>query len=115
MQTPEGRVRVVIEGLGPEIDGGAFPIKRLVGECVTVEADIFTDGHDAVAASLLCRHADEEVWSRFAMEPLGNDRWRGEFPAKRIGQYFYTVEGWIDRFETWRSGMVKRIEAGQDA
>jgi hypothetical protein len=33
----------------PEIDGGRFPIKRTVGEDVTVSADIFADGHDLLA------------------------------------------------------------------
>src|SRR5439155_25602494 len=34
----------------PEIDAGRFPAKRAVGETVRVEADIFADGHDALAA-----------------------------------------------------------------
>ena len=37
------------------------------------------------------------------MEALGNDRWRGEFPVARVGEYLYTVAGWIDHFDTWRS------------
>ena len=81
---------------------------------MTVEADIFADGHDLVAAEVLYRPAREDVWQRLPMKPLGNDRWRGEFPASEIGLYRYTVEGWIDRFGTWRSNMTKRINAGQD-
>src|SRR5437868_2393495 len=42
-----GRRRVVIENVTPQIiDGGRYPIKRVVGESVLVEADIFVDGHD---------------------------------------------------------------------
>jgi starch synthase (maltosyl-transferring) len=48
------------------------------------------------------------------MKPLGNDRWRGEFPVLTLGRYQYTVEGWIDRFQTWRNDLMKRIAAGQD-
>lgn len=114
MVTPEGRVRVVVEGVRPEIDGGQFPIKRLVGDSVTVEADIFTDGHDAVAADVLYRHSSQGEWLRAPMKPVGNDRWRGEFPAALIGTSQYTVEGWIDRFQTWRGTMIKRLQAGQD-
>ena len=33
-----GRRRVIIESVSPEIDGGRFPIKRVIGESVTVEA-----------------------------------------------------------------------------
>ncbi len=49
----EGRGRVIIEGVSPEVDAGRFPAKRTVGDLVEVEADIFTDGHDAISAVLL--------------------------------------------------------------
>src|SRR5689334_16100162 len=44
--------RVVIEHIRPDIDAGRFPIKRTVGEQVTIRADIFADGHDVLAAAL---------------------------------------------------------------
>jgi starch synthase (maltosyl-transferring) len=114
MLQPEGRTRVVVERVRPEIDCGAFPAKRIIGESVVVEADIFTDGHDLVAGELLYRHVQEPAWRRQPMKLLGNDRWRGEFPATDLGRYQYTVEGWIDRFGTWRSALIKRIRSGQD-
>src|SRR5260370_21212889 len=114
MDQPSGQARVAIEHVCPEIDSGTFAIKRIVGESVTVEADIFADGHDLVAADVLYRPVQEDAWRRLPMKPLGNDRWRGEFPASEIGPYRYTVEGWIDRLGTWRSSMIKRINAGQD-
>src|ERR1700722_18415488 len=114
MLSSDGRVRVVIEGVRPEIDCGAFPVKRIVGDSVTVQADIFTDGHDLVAADLLYRHSYEQTWQRTPMEAQANDRWSAQFAASQIGRYHYTIEAWIDRFGTWRSAMRKRIEAGQD-
>lgn len=42
----DGRCRVVIGNVRPEVDNGRYPIKRTVGETVTVEADVFVDGHD---------------------------------------------------------------------
>jgi starch synthase (maltosyl-transferring) len=114
MLPPEGRVRVAVEGVRPEIDGGAFPVKRIVGESVAVEADIFTDGHDSVAGDVLYRSSEEGVWQRAPMTRLGNSRWRGDFQVNKAGKYQYTVEGWIDRFGTWRNAMIKRIESGQD-
>ena len=51
----DGRKRVIIEDLTPQVDCGRFPAKRTVGDQVRVEADVFTDGHDAIAASLLAR------------------------------------------------------------
>src|SRR5882672_2799421 len=92
----EGRKRVVIEGVEPEIDAGRFPIKRIVGEAVTVEADVFGDGHDHVGARLLYRHEDDADWQMLTMEALGNDRWRGEFQVEKQGRYLYTIVGYID-------------------
>ncbi|HEX5432452.1 MAG TPA: maltotransferase domain-containing protein, partial [Bryobacteraceae bacterium] len=96
----EGRDRAAVERVRPEIDSGRFPIKRIVNDIVTVEADVFADGHGRVFCQLLYREHGEE-WSRAPMEPLGNDRWRGEFLVSSLGRYEYTVEGWTDpRFVT---------------
>ncbi|HKO11485.1 MAG TPA: maltotransferase domain-containing protein, partial [Acidobacteriaceae bacterium] len=115
MQKPaDGRKRVVIEGVDPEIDAGRFAIKRILGDNVQVEADIFADGHDHVAARLLYRYREIPTWSMAPMQSLGNDRWRGSFPVARLGEYLYTVAGWIDHFDTWRSDLEKRIAAGQE-
>lgn len=51
MVQPDGRIRVVIEGVRPEIEAGEW----------VVEADIFTDGHDLVAADLLYRPASDAL------------------------------------------------------
>ena len=114
MLPAEGRIRVVVERVRPEVDCGAFPAQRIVGESVVVEADIFADSSDMVAGELLYRHARTEDWLRLPMKPLGNDRWRGAFPVSELGRYLYTVEGWIDRYGAWRNAMVKRISSGQD-
>ncbi len=110
----DGRKRVVIEGVYPEIDCGRFPIKRVVGERVDVEADVFSDGHDEVAAFLLYRKADADEWSELAMTPLPNDRWRASFRIEEMGEYLYTIKGGVDHFSTWRKDVLKKIEAGQD-
>jgi starch synthase (maltosyl-transferring) len=110
----DGYKRVVVEGLAPEVDSGRFPIKRIVGDLVVVEADVFADGHDHVIARLLSKREGEAEWHSVYMTALGNDRWRGEFPVTEVGRYLYTVAGSIDRFETWQSDLAKRIAAGQD-
>ncbi len=106
--------RVIVEGLKPEIDGGRFPIKRTVGEDVTVSADIFADGHDVLAAVVKSRTLDASAWSESPMTAQGNDRWSGKFVAEGPGRMEYTVEAWIDRFESWRKELAKKAEAGQD-
>src|SRR5690348_13579944 len=73
------KARVVIEDLTPQVDCGRFPARRVLGDTVVVEADVFADGHDAVAASLLYRHESEAQWHGIPMTFLGNDRWQARF------------------------------------
>jgi starch synthase (maltosyl-transferring) len=110
----DGRRRVVIESVRPQVDCGRFSIKRIAGETVVVEADVFADGHDQVACQVLFWRENDTKAQSSPMAPVGNDRWRGEFPVLNVGRYEYTVEGWIDRFTTWRNDLIKRIAAGQD-
>jgi starch synthase (maltosyl-transferring) len=105
---------VVIEAVAPEIDGGRFPSKRSLGERAAVEADVFADGYDALACVIRYRHESEKAWSEAPMAPLGNDRWRGELTIDTLGRYVYTIQAWVDRFQTWRLQLGKRVAAGQD-
>src|SRR5947209_13007224 len=110
----EGRLRVIIEGISPEVDGGRFPAKRTIGDLVRVEADVFTDGHDSVAAVLLFRHENSATWNETPMQAIVNDRWFAEFPVSELGRYHYTVHAWVDHWETWRRDLLKRIQADTD-
>lgn len=107
----DGRRRVIIENVQPEIDSGRFPIKRVVGQAVEVEADAFTDGHDTLSCMLRYRHASESCWNEASMLPLGNDRWGASFPITELGQYFYTVTAWIDHFFSWRHDFLRRNDS----
>jgi starch synthase (maltosyl-transferring) len=111
----DGRKRVVIEGVSPLIDGGRFPAKRTLGDQVRVEADIFTDGHDSIAASLLVHREGSDKWTEIPMQPLVNDRWTAAFRVKELGIYGFKVQGWVNHFETWRRDLLKRINAETDA
>jgi starch synthase (maltosyl-transferring) len=110
----DGRSRVIIEGVHPEIDGGRFPIKRIVGEDVVVEADVFTDGHQSISCEILYRADTDRDWRAKPMRFLQNDRWRADFQVTKLGRYGYTIQGWIDPFKTWREDLVKRNAAHQD-
>lgn len=112
--TNELRKRVVIENVKPQIDCGSFPIKRVVGEKVVVEADVFADGHDSVSASLLYKAQNEKDWREIPMTLLENDGWGGEFIVEKIGTYYYSLEGWVDYFKTWQKDFRKKFEAGYD-
>jgi starch synthase (maltosyl-transferring) len=114
LEQEKGKTRIVIEGVTPEIDGGRFPIKRIVGDQIVIEADIFADGHDVLSSLLLYRKEDDSNWTSTPMKFLVNDRWRGSFAVTELGQYHYTITAWINRFETWQQDMLKKIEAKQD-
>ena len=104
--------RVVIEHVQPSVESGRFPAKRAVGELVTVEADIFSDGHGELAADLLWRAADEADWRRVPMKFLGNDRWTARFRAERVGDHLFTIEAWRDDFASLQHGSLKKRDAG---
>jgi starch synthase (maltosyl-transferring) len=114
MEIQEGRKRVIIESVRPEIDSGRFPIKRVVGEKVIVEADIFGDSHDAISCLLLYRCESAAEWTEAAMKPTVNDHWKAEFQVSRLGRYRYTIEAFVDAFRSWRNDLSKKIEAEAD-
>ncbi|WP_407521032.1 maltotransferase domain-containing protein [Methylobacterium oryzisoli] len=111
---PTGKGRVIIEAVTPEIDGGRSAVKRIVGERLRVEADIFTDGHEVINAAVLSRVAGESEWRRDPMVFIDNDRWGGAFPLARNARYEYTVEAWRDDFSSWLRGLEKKRAAGID-
>ncbi|HEY4291932.1 maltotransferase domain-containing protein [Luteibacter sp.] len=94
--------RVVIEAVQPSVDGGCFPVKRIVGQAITVTADIFMDSHDVLAARLRHRAMDEKAWRETPMLLLNNDIHTASFTPTRIGRYEFQVEAWRDPFATYR-------------
>lgn len=110
----DGRQRVVIENLRPEIDHGRFPAKRVIGEEVVFRADVFTDGHDLINARILVRPLPDGSWTSLAMRASPNDLWEARFTPDDLGGYEYTAEAWIDHLGTLMQGMRKKLAAGQD-
>lgn len=110
----EGRLRVRIENIQPQIDGGSFPARGIVGDRFQVEADIFADGHDRIEARLLYRRLGARRWNEAPMELLGNDHWVGSFDLEELGVYQFMVEGWVDPVTTWCSELERWIGAGAD-
>ncbi|HSW52531.1 MAG TPA: alpha-1,4-glucan--maltose-1-phosphate maltosyltransferase [Sulfuricaulis sp.] len=110
----DGRCRVVIENVWPEVNHGRYPAKRATGEMLTVEADIFADGHDSLAALLLYRRETDREWSEVPMLPRGNDRWHAGFAAAEVGRYCYTVMAWVDHFRSWCHDLKRRPDDDPD-
>ena len=103
---------VVIDNVQPLIDCGRAPIKRIVGEDLVVEADIFKDGHDVVAAVLKWRVVGKRAWRETPMIFVDNDRWRGVCTLYDQAIHEYTVEAWIDTFRSWQQEFAKKFEGG---
>jgi starch synthase (maltosyl-transferring) len=106
--------RLAIENPTPCVDGGAFPVKAIAGEVLTVQADIVFDGHDKIAAALRWQAAGEPGWQEAPMRDLGNDRWQAALPLERLGRTTYTICAWRDWFETFRDELAKKSAAGLD-
>jgi starch synthase (maltosyl-transferring) len=101
----------VVENLRPRVADGRYPVKRVVGEELVVEADAHADGHDSLRAVLEYRRASDSDWQRREMEPLGNDRWRARFRIGALESHRYRVAAWVDAFGTWRRDLEKRHAA----
>lgn len=113
MKPKNGRQRVVITNVVPEIEGGRFAIKRILGDVITVSADAFSDGHASVAVQLLIQENNQD-WQEIPMNFLRNDRWEASFIAKSIGITSYTIHAWVDHFRTWQQDLLKKYQAGLD-
>ena len=111
MKPSEGRSRVVIEDVRPAVDAGRHPACRILGDQLTVTAAVFADGHDMLAARLLYRHSSERRWRYTAMTELGNDLWTASFTVNKLGTWQFSVQGWVDHFETWVRDLKKRLDA----
>ncbi|WP_111707520.1 alpha-1,4-glucan--maltose-1-phosphate maltosyltransferase [Lutibacter citreus] len=105
--------RVVIENISPQINGGEFSIKRVVGEIVSVNVDLLVDGHDVIAGSVLYKHEKEKIWRESRLNDAGEDNWTGSFIVEKQGVYEYKIEGWVDYALNWRYGTIRKIDDHQ--
>ena len=112
---PEGRPpsRVIIEHIRPELDGGLFPVKRIVGDRLQVTADLLRDGHDKVAAAVHLRQFGESEWTVVPLRFVDNDQWGGGIPLTQVGKAGFVIEAWTDHFATWCDEVRKKRAAGQ--
>src|SRR6218665_110648 len=108
-----GQCRAVVERVTPEIDGGRYAIKAIVGESITVEADILVDGHDKLSARLLYKYESDKEWSETLMQLFDNNRWIGHFSVEKQGFYTYTIEAWADHIASWMHEVDAKVRDGQ--
>ncbi len=104
---------IVIEQVRPAVDDGRHPVKRVVGDVLTITADIFKEGHDLLAASIRFRAAGEAEWRETPLRLVDNDGWAGSFRLEANTRYRYTVLAWTDAFGSWVEEMRRRLAGGQ--
>ncbi len=109
----QNQTRIVIENVLPQLDGGVYPIKRIVNQKVTVTADVFSDGHDVIECCVKFRHEAEKKWQEVRMVHLVNDEWKADFQVSKQGNYSYFVEGWVDYALNWQHGTERKIQDNQ--
>jgi starch synthase (maltosyl-transferring) len=121
--TPEAPVfattvvgRIPVLAVTPVVDGGRWPARAVVGEPVPIQATVFREGHDAVAATVVLVDPDGADAARVPMVSLGPglDRWGASVVPDRRGRWTFRVEGWSDPFGTWEHNAVIKVAAEQD-
>jgi starch synthase (maltosyl-transferring) len=105
---------IIIEDVTPAVEGGRYPVKRVVGEPCVVEADVFREGHQILRVVVQWRCERDEGFAEAPMISLGNDRWRGEFAPSENARYFYGIEAWTDIFASWLADFTKKARSGRD-
>jgi starch synthase (maltosyl-transferring) len=103
---------VVIRRITPSLDNARFAVKRAIGEEITVEADVFKDGHDEISVLLKWRPLGQKSWRETPMRLLINDRWAGTLSVTSPGAWEFTIEAWGDFFFSWQHELEKKFGAG---
>ncbi|WP_418276306.1 alpha-1,4-glucan--maltose-1-phosphate maltosyltransferase [Isoptericola jiangsuensis] len=111
---PIGRIPVL--ELSPVVEGGRWPAKATPGEVVPVEATVFREGHDAVAATAVLLDPTGRVhsWAPMTDVAPGLDRFRGYLQPDAEGDWSFRVEAWSDPYATWAHDATIKVRAGQD-
>ena len=106
--------RIQVRQVTPQVDCGAYPVKRIAGEPVDVTARIFRDGHETLGAAVRYRQPGSSRWLEAPLAPSGNDWWQGSFEVDRPGIWCFRVEAWVDRIASFQEELARKVDAGQD-
>jgi starch synthase (maltosyl-transferring) len=126
-----GRQRVLIEAIEPALSGGLYAVKRVAGDRVVISADLISDGHDVIRGEVQVRRplpaaegakgaprspagSGDDTTQIYPLEALGNDRYAATLVVDAIGRYEFTVRAWVDHYQSYRRGLLRKHEAGQD-
>jgi starch synthase (maltosyl-transferring) len=105
---------IVIQNVHPMIDGGKYPVKRIVGDTLSVDAEVFTTGEKAVCVDLLVKPPSSKAWLRIPMKQKGEDNFVGHYNLLELGSTMYTLEAWLDEYRSWLKGFTRWLSSGED-
>ncbi|QHN30470.1 DUF3416 domain-containing protein [Gordonia amarae] len=108
--------RMGIDDISPMVSAGLYPAKAVVGELVPVSTAAWREGHDAIGVTL---HIDGPGRGRrrdIPMTPsVEPDVFNGAFVPDAPGFWTFRIDAWSDPYATWRSAVIKKVDAGQGA
>ncbi|GGS52809.1 MULTISPECIES: alpha-1,4-glucan--maltose-1-phosphate maltosyltransferase [Actinokineospora] len=109
--------RLGIDDVSPVVSCGRYPAKAVVGEHIPIQATVWREGHDAVAATVSWRGPQDPVSRSTRMKPVGVglDRWAAEIVPDCEGLWTFRVDAWSDPWSTWRHAVEAKVGAGQGA
>ncbi len=96
----------------PQVNAGQFPVRRILGDIVRVEADLLSDGHDKLVGEILVYPPNETKFVAYPLTLINNDRWFAEFPTALIGRHQFKIVAWKDDYASFVSELTKKHEAG---
>jgi starch synthase (maltosyl-transferring) len=110
--------RIHLQFPAPAVDDGRYPAKRCVGDMVQASVDAFRDGHDHLRVVVRYKAPGARKWSEAPLRAIDADvkgvRWAGEFgPLDKQGTWQFTFAAWVDRWDTWRDELERKVQFGQ--
>ena len=107
--------RIPIMEVSPVVDGGRFPASCVQGESLSLSANTFREGHDAmgVQAVLLAPDGTEHRHRMDSINP-GLDLWETIVRPETTGHWSFRIEAFSAPYDTWAHTAEVKIPAGLD-
>ena len=106
--------RIAVTNISPQVSCGEYPARAVSGEVLVVGAQVFREGHDAVAADVVVKRPGGGRAPFLRMRPGENDRWSAPVTFDTEGMWSFTVEGWSDPLGTWWHDAPLKVDADVD-
>ncbi|ANY23108.1 maltotransferase domain-containing protein [Gordonia terrae] len=107
--------RMGIDDIAPLVSAGQQPAKAVVGEYFPVSTTAWREGHDALGVTLHVEAPRREAFDIRMVPAPEPDTFNAAFVPDAVGFWSYRIEAWSDPYATWRSAVIKKLDAGQGA